>query len=155
MATSIPKDRHAVVLVKTGSLTCALPLAAVIETMRPLPVTFVSGQPVFVRGLAVVRSAATPVVDLGHLVRGDGSAPVTRFVTVRTAGGVVALAVEAVLGLAHLEPSEVEQLPPLLRDAGQATVMALSTLDSSLLVVLDAARVVPDAVWRAVEDGIG
>jgi purine-binding chemotaxis protein CheW len=142
------------ILVRTGSVICALPAASVVETMRPLPLTPFAGQPPFVRGISVIRGAATPVVDLGALVSGDHAAPVARFVTVRTGERSVALAVEAVLGLTQLDTSAMDHLPRLLRRVGEATVSTLGTLDGSLLAVLDAARLVPEEVWRAFESAV-
>lgn len=140
-----------VVLVRTRALACALPAAAVVETMRPLPVQPLAGQPAFVRGIAVIRGAPTPVVDLAALVSGGDAAPAARFVTVRVGDRRVALAVETVLGLTRLAPSVEAGLGPLLGYVSEAAVTALGALDSSLLVVLDTTRVVPEEVWRACE----
>jgi hypothetical protein len=38
-------------------------------------------------------------------------------------------------------------VPPLLATAASEAVAALATLDSELLVVLRAARILPDEVW--------
>lgn len=139
------------VLVRTRTLVCALPAASVVETMRPLPTEPFAGQPQFVRGVSIIRGHPTPVVDVGRLVGGGETASVTRFVTVRTGDRIAALAVDAVLGLAPLDATRATELPSLLRHAGEDVVAALGTLDSSLLAVLDATRVVPDSVWRSLD----
>src|ERR1039458_3558579 len=80
---------------------CALPLEHVVETMRPLPIGPLAGAPPGVSGLAVIRGAPVPVVDLSRLFSSDVGyievAP-TRFVTVRVGQRVVALAVDRVEG---------------------------------------------------------
>ena len=90
-----------------------------------------------------------PVVDLAALVSGAPSASIGRFVVLRTGDRRVALAVEAVLGLAPLHAPVGEQLPRLLARVGEATVSTLVALDSSLLAVLDATHLVPEELWPA------
>ena len=128
---------------------CALPLEHVVETMRPQPVSSVAEPPPCVAGVAVIRSAAVPVVDVGRLL--DPSARVEpgsaqralRFVTVRTGDRTVALAVDEVVGIRTLTTDALRDLPPLLREAGSDAVAAIGTLDAELLLVLRAARLVP------------
>ncbi len=131
---------------------CALPLEAVVETMRPLPVNELPGAPPFVRGVSVIRGSPVPVVDVGGLL-GDlqGYAP-TRFVVVRLGERRAALALEEVLGLRELPPLQLSELPPLLRDAA-VVVPRIVALDAELLHVLSAARLVPDSVWQLPETG--
>jgi purine-binding chemotaxis protein CheW len=135
---------------------CGLPLGPVVETMRPLPVrSLVAGAAAsiaapFVMGVAMIRGAATPVVDVGALLgAGDAAAP-TRFVTVRSGARRVALSVESVLGVRELPASSLRELPPLLRDASADVVAAVGTLDAELLVVLRTARLLPESLWAAV-----
>ncbi|MFL5302954.1 MAG: chemotaxis protein CheW, partial [Anaeromyxobacteraceae bacterium] len=60
-------SRPNVLLVRAGSRLCALPLACVVETLRPLHTSPLAGTPACVSGVAVVRGAPTPVVDLDAL----------------------------------------------------------------------------------------
>lgn len=136
-------------LCRAAQRFCALPLDAVVETMRPLPVAPVAGAPVFVSGIAIVRGVGLPVVNTAALLGSPESAP-GRFVTVRVdEARHVAFAVEAVVGVRRLAPESFSALPPLLAGAGAELVSAIGTLDSELLVVLNRARVVPDEVWSA------
>ncbi len=145
-------SQQLILLVRARGLVCALPLPGVVETMRPLPVESLAGRPPFVRGVSVIRGRPAPVIDLEDLIGGDGSAaPAARFVTIRTGDRLAALAVSGVLGLRRLDPAAMEQLPPLLRGAGESAIRAMSALDSELLAVLDAGRLVPDDVWRDLE----
>jgi purine-binding chemotaxis protein CheW len=134
-------------LVRVGGRLVGLPLVHIVETMRPLPVDLLQGLPDFVAGVAIIRGAATPVIELGRLLEGQESGGAeARFVVVRTGDRRVALAVDAVLGL-H-DPGPLGALSPLLRDANRDVVVGVGVVDAQLLVVLDAARVVPADVWR-------
>lgn len=139
-----------VLLVRCRSVVAALPVASAVETMRPLPAPPVAGQPPCVRGIAVIRGAPAPVLDLAVLL-GGGPCAATRFVTIRAGGRLAALAVDEVLGLRRL--GEVDDLPPLLRGANPAMVGLIATLDAQLLAVLDGMRVVPESAWAAAGEG--
>jgi purine-binding chemotaxis protein CheW len=128
----------------------ALPLAHVVETLRPLPVEPLAGAPAFVRGLCVIRGVPRPVVDatglLGAHAPGDPPAepPTARFVTVRAGAHQVALAVDAVLGVRTVPPESLHTLPPLLQEAGAEAVAAIGRLDNELLLVLRSSRLLPE-----------
>jgi purine-binding chemotaxis protein CheW len=87
-----------------GRLLCALPLTAVVETVRPLPVQPAVGGGGVLLGVAVIRGGAVPVVDTARVL-GDPGAEPTRFVTVETAAGIVAFATGAVLGVRAIQRS--------------------------------------------------
>ncbi len=131
---------------------CALPVACVVESMRPLPIEPIAGAPPFVLGAAVVRGRATPVVDLGALLDGEPLGPGGRWLTLRAAEGrTVALAASAVERVAPL-PDDGE-LPALFADAPADRIERLLRLDGALLTVLRAGRLVPDELWRRLEGG--
>ena len=152
-------------LFRAGTHLCALPLAHVVETMRPLPIEPIAGGPRFVRGLAIVRGAPVPVVDLACLLNEglsareearsseEGGAPAARFVVLRVAGRSVALVVDGVVGVRALSAEALRELPPLLREARDArdtgesasdvdasVIESVGTLDAELLLVLRSAR---------------
>jgi purine-binding chemotaxis protein CheW len=131
-------------LLRVRGRLCALPLEHVVETMRPLPVNPVAGAPPYVAGLAIVRGAALPVIDLARLLGpAPGASTTTRFVTVRVASRVVALGVDAVVGVRTLSTASLGELPALLRDADADAIASVGTLDAELLLVLHAARLLP------------
>jgi purine-binding chemotaxis protein CheW len=141
-------SRDTVLLVRAGGRACALPLAHVIETLRPLPTTPCDGVPPFVLGAAVVRGAAVPVVKL-DLFLGAGPSAATRFVLVRCGARAAALAVDAVSGVASLAGIE-QDATPLLGAGAEGAVEALGALDGELVVLLRAARIVPEDAWRSI-----
>jgi purine-binding chemotaxis protein CheW len=148
----------AMLVTRVGGVACALPIAHVIETMRPLPVEPIgaSGDDglALVEGLAMIRGAPVPVIDARRLLGVPGAAA-SRFVVVRAADRRVALAVDAVLDVRRIDAAALPGLPPLLRDARRDAVSAIGALDAELLVVLDSARVLPDHGWGAIDERIG
>jgi purine-binding chemotaxis protein CheW len=130
---------------------CALPIANVEETMRPLPIELLPGLPPFVLGLSMVRGTPIPVVDTGLLI---AMAPTdlraARFVTIRVGSHRASLAVDGVIGVRDLASASVQELPPLLHDA-RDLVEAIGATDAELLLVLQSARMVPESVWSALD----
>jgi purine-binding chemotaxis protein CheW len=155
MGTSVagPSGEN-VLLVRTGGRLCGLPVEAVAETMRPLPVSPVAGTPAFVRGISIVRGEPVPVVDLAALLGGTVEFAPTRFIAVRAGPRRAALAVASVVGVARLDPDAARTMP-LVRDACGGALESLRARDEDLLVVLGSARVVPEeasaalATWEA------
>ena len=141
-------------LCRARMLMCALPLSHVVETMRPLPIQPLGGMPTFVRGLSVIRGATVPVVDLGALLGLPTEGQPSRFVSLRTGERRVALAVEEVVGVRALSSVPLETLPPLLHRAKSRVIALVGRLDTSLLVVLQDSRIVPDWAWTSL-DGEG
>lgn len=129
---------------------CALPLEHVVETMRPQPVEHVAGAPRFVRGLALIRGAPTPVVDGASLVA-DAGIRGGRLVTLAVGSRCVALAVDSVLGVRAIPADSRCALPPLLSDAGADVVAAVGVLDAELLLVLHGARLLSDEDWTRLD----
>jgi len=146
-------DRFRGLLVRAASRTCAIPLAAVIETMRSPPIEHLSGAPRFVRGFAVIRGLPTPVIDLTAVLNDDEDGELSRLVTIRVGERQAALGVDAVLGVRELDASIVGAVPQLLGDANAGVMEVIGVLDAQLLTVLQTARLVPDAVWQAMERG--
>jgi purine-binding chemotaxis protein CheW len=132
-----------------GDRLLAVPLNAVVEIMRPLPIQAFHGTPRFVLGVATIRAAVLPVIDVGELLgvdREPGSSP-GRFVTIVQDGRRAALAVDTVLGVQLLDTAGLQDLPPLLDSIDLETVSRIGTLDVGLLLVLDHTHLVPDSVW--------
>ncbi len=145
-----------VLAVRASGAVCAIPAAQVIETMRPLPIEPLANLPNFVRGVALIRGAAVPIVDLGAVLEASGEpamppSQTARFVTLRVGERCVALAVESIIGLVPLNPEGFSAMPPLLNHARRDVIQAIGTLDAELLLVLETARLVPESVWGEVD----
>lgn len=146
------RDTAMTLVCRVRELRVAIDLAYVSEIMRPLSVRPLSEMPAFVAGIAVVRGVPTVVVDAGALLADSGAHAWTRFVALRTSAGPVALAVEGVIGVRALEAVDLRDLPPLLSLTRKETVAAIGVRDRELLVVLDAARVVPQSLWASLRE---
>ena len=121
--------------------------------MRPRPIEPLGGAPEIVRGLSVIRGAAVPVVDLGGLLGSEVQSSPTRFVMIRAGDRLVALSVDEVLRIREIASSQLLDMPPLLRDAHAERVEAIGALDAELFLVLNAAHLVPDEVWKSLSGG--
>lgn len=134
----MPSRPEFFLIVRAGSLRCALPLSRVGEVMRPLPVKAARGAGPGVLGAAVVRGEPLAVVSLSELLQQAGG-QATRFVVVRTPGRACVLAVEAVEAIAPLEDSAWQKLPKLLQNLDTADEIA--AMDEELVVTLNLGRV--------------
>jgi purine-binding chemotaxis protein CheW len=120
--------------------------------MRPLPVEPLAQAADFVSGLAVIRGRPTPVVDARKLLGSPSEREPGRYVTLVLGSDgdrIAALAVDAVVGVRELSEGSLE-LPPLLA-ARTDVVAGVATLDSELLLVLEQARLVPEATWQRLD----
>ncbi len=153
-ASVAPLPPMTVLAVQVRGLTCALPLAAVVEVMRPQPLQVLTGLPVGVAGLAQIRGVAVPVLDLGALLADMTPAePATRLVSVRANGRIFALQVDRVLGVRQLDAQLWPALPPLLAQAAGTALQALGpdtdgeATGGDLLLLLEMARLVSAEMW--------
>ncbi len=146
---------HSVLLCQVGSLVCGLPLAHVIETLRPRPLSAFEGMPPFVSGLSIIRGAPVPVVDLGRLLGNQRNSNRARWVLARAEDRQIALAVESVIGVRTLAAPSLRALPPLLGEASTELVSRVGSLDARLLVMLESGRALPEAVWASLQIGGG
>ncbi len=143
------EDRAAAVLVRARAWVCALSAEFVIETMRPLPIEPVAGAPTFVLGMSIVRGEVTPVVALGILLGAIERTPPRRFVLVRVGARRAVLAVDEVLGVEMLASRSLDASPGLLSEVLPRDVARIGVLDRSVLVMLEAGRLLSEDTWQA------
>jgi purine-binding chemotaxis protein CheW len=136
-------DVTAAVVFRVASVRCALPVGHVVESMRMLPVTAIDDMPPFVLGVAIIRGAGVPVVDVARLLGTEGMP--ARLVTVRAGDRIAALAVDEVIGVERFDRATFESRPPLLTGDGDGVVQAIARRDREVHLVLDAARLVREA----------
>ena len=132
-----------VLIAKVGAVTCAIPIAYVVETMRPLPVEPPAHPAACVRGVAIIRGVPTPVVDTARLLGAAAGAP-GRYVVVRARDRAVALEVDRVVDVRPLTGVELAALPPLVRAAAPDAIAAIGSADRDVVVLLEAARLIPE-----------
>lgn len=129
-------------LCRVRTSLCALPLAHVIEVMRPLPTTPIAHAAACVLGMCVMRGEAVAVIDAGRCLLNLPCSP-TRYVGLRVGAKRIALAVDGALGARVFSSEQTATLPPLLSDAS-ATLAAVGSLDRDLLLFLQSSRVVSE-----------
>ena len=151
------RENDPFLLCRIGSRIGALAVSDVRETMRPLPIESLTGTPAFVLGVALVRGSAAPVIDAGRLLDPSAlpfaattSPSAARFVSLKLGDRTAVLAVDAVLDVRSLAAGILAEIPPLLERGGEL-VSAIGALDAKLLVVLEAAHLVPESVWSEIK----
>ncbi len=132
-------------LCRAGGHLCALPVDDVVETARLLPIELLPGMPHFVMGISIIRGTPVPIIDAGALL-GGANCRLGRWVTLIAGDRLIALTVQDVLGVRAIDAESLSALPPLLQAAAGDVIETIRTLDGELLLVLDAARIVPEAV---------
>jgi len=141
---------------RAGPLFCALPLADVIETMRPLSTRPLAGTPPYVRGLTILRGEPSPVIDMTRLLTGT-TAEIDRYVAVRAGRGPMACATGPVLGVQTVHATAPEGPSTMFTGASRSLIAAVGRFGTEPLLVLRSIRTVPDEVWAAAtqQAGIG
>ncbi len=135
---------------RMGTRAWAIPIEHVVETMRSLPIEPLVDAPQFVLGLSIIRGSPTVVIDLARLLDPVAGSTASRFVSMRIGARYAALAVEADLGVRTIAVADLNELPPLLqKPAGDDAIERIGRLDSHLLLVLSAARLIPETAWAA------
>lgn len=148
-----PTDLKPVFVVMVGAHACAFPLHHVVETMRPLPIKHLADTPGFVRGLSIIRGTPTPVIDLKALLENCENCPSYGcFVSLKLDDRRVVIGVDSVVGLINLHSVQLAELPPLLKDVSANLIESFASLDSKLLLLLRAVRLVPDEVWTTLKE---
>ena len=148
-----PTDLKPVFVVMVGAHACAFPLHHEVETMRPLPIKHVAGTPGFVRGLSIIRGTPTPVVDLKALLENsENCTSYGRFVSLKLDDRRLVIGVDSVVGLINLDAVQLAELPHLLKNVNADLIESFASLDSKLLLLLRAVRLVPDEVWATLNE---
>jgi purine-binding chemotaxis protein CheW len=135
-------------VVEVGSHLCAVPLAATIETLRPLPIERLPGAPEGIFGLSTVRGDTVPVVDLAGLFD-EPEGGVSRWVLVRAGARRLALAVSRVVGVRAIDEATEGLAVALAAQLAAPFITALATHAGRLLAVLDVARILPETAAGA------
>jgi len=137
-----------ILLIRAGALRCGFALTEVDEVMRPLAIKRMAGMPDFVHGVSIIRGEVVPVVNLGALLVGTSAIESNRLLVMRAGARKVAIAVDDVEGVADLPHERLQNLPPLLQETQADLIERIGALDRELLLVLEAARVLPESVWE-------
>lgn len=153
MSESVEHDGQRQVLVaRVGEVACAILIASVTETMRPLPADPLGDAPEYVVGVAIVRGQPTIVVETARLLGlAKGGSP-RRYVVVRTGAHPLALTFDEVIGVRRLSAMELSDLPPLLRRLTPDAMSKIGTADRHVMLLLESALVVPPELLARIRD---
>jgi len=152
MTQSVKNDESAsFVVLRCNRRLCALPVAQVSETMRCQPIDPMPDMPAFLLGVAIIRGLVVPVVDLACVLGAGKSSRHRRFVTIKLGTRRIAFAVDEVIGVRRLLLDATAKTPPLLGLAEAGVIDAMKTLDAELILVLQAAHLIADALWESIE----
>lgn len=143
-------DTRAVVF-SVGSRLGALPIEHVDEVMRPLPLERLQNEHPFAAGASLIRGRPVPVLDVETLFGEVAAGNIGRFITVRVGSRLVALAVTRVIGVWDAHSLGLGEVPPLLESAAAGAIEAVGCLDEQLLTVLNAGRIIPEALWAELD----
>jgi hypothetical protein len=75
-----------------------------------------------------------------------------RFVSLKLEDRRVVIGVDSVVGLINLDSTQLGELPPLLKDLDANLIESFGSRDAQLLLVLRAARIVPEEVWTTLAE---
>ncbi|MBD8526773.1 chemotaxis protein CheW [Pseudomarimonas arenosa] len=131
---------------------CAVPLDAVIEVLRPLPIDALTDVPAYLLGLSVLRGQPVAVLDLPRLLGQPGEA-IGRWLHLRVGPRRLALAVPSVGRVEHLDQLDWQPLPALFEGDAARVVQQVAQRDQQLYVQLNVMRLLPDSLWRRLEKG--
>ena len=136
LSTSSPFAGTACLLLAAGARRAAIPIGAVIETMRPLSITPLAGAPAAVLGVSLVRGAPTLVIDLGALL-GEAEPGPDRWVALCWSDRPTAIACR-VIGVRAVPHEEVRAGAATIARAAASFVGSVVVMDGALVTVLDA-----------------
>jgi purine-binding chemotaxis protein CheW len=105
--------QHSYLVVRVSGSLCALPVAQVIEILRPPSLEAGSQEVPALLGFITLRGQRVAVLDLAVLLalgRQDASAEAARLVSVRLDGTPAALHVDEVIGLQQVTPGSLRQI---------------------------------------------
>lgn len=131
-------------LLGAGARRAAVPIEAVVETMRPLPIAPLPGMPGGLLGVAIVRSTATLVADLATLL-GEPKGASDRWVSLRLSASARPLALAArVIGVRALDRDAIEAGRVVPTGVAATFVDAIVAHEGQALAILDVGRILGD-----------
>ena len=105
----------------------------------------IADMPQYLLGMTILHGKVVPVVDARRLI-GDGpTTPPARLVSLRVDDRRVALAFDDVIGIRDVDEAAAPA-PPLLGETASDVIERIGVLDSQLLVVLRASRILRPGV---------
>ena len=149
-------NSHIALVWTAGGGRYAVPLAAVVEVVRPVWVTPVPEAPEHMLGMIRFRHAVVPVFDLR--ARFGPATPgflyMNRFLIVRIGDRSIALVVDEVIDLVEFGEADVHGRDAFTETTLPPMVSAVLTLESRLVALLDLSSVVTASDLQSVDAAI-
>lgn len=116
-------------------------------------VTRIAGAPPFLKGVMNLRGAIVPVVDLRLFFGcGDGACgPFTVMIVLQLAGRLAAVVVDSVADVVRLAAAGIQPAPDFAALVGARYIRGLAATGDTMLVVLDAERLMSAPEMALVE----
>ena len=127
---------------RVGPETYGVPIAAVQEILRPMPITAVPGAPPQVEGVVNLRGRIVSVVDLRKRC---GAAPTTdarknRIVVAEVEGRRVGMVVDSASEVLRIAESCIEPPSTVFGDSPASYVTGVAKLPGRLVILVDIAK---------------
>ena len=130
-----------IVGVRVGAETFGLPITAVQEILRPLPLTPVPGAPAHVEGVINLRGRILPVVDLRKRCGVPAEAGrKNRIVVAVSEGRRVGLMVDAASEVLRIPESAVDSPARLFGEQSSGYVTGVAKLSGRLVILVDVGK---------------
>ncbi len=147
------QDSRKIVTFRLADAHFAADVAEVERVLRYDPPAAAPDLPPWVEGVMAYRKQIIPVIDLRRRVGLPEREPTpeTRILVLNTSAGWVGAVVDAVMEVASVPRGEVSDPPPLFRGLAAEFIRGVAKMGETLVVVLNADRVLTSADQIALE----
>jgi purine-binding chemotaxis protein CheW len=139
-------NQQQLVIFKLGGEDFGVDIKQVREIIRKGEVTVVPNAPEFVKGVINLRGQITTIIDLrkklGLTEKEAGDEQQERVIVVEAGGNTVGMAVDAVTEVTYLAESDMDEVPPIVKETiGTEYLKGVGKLPNRLLILIDLKRV--------------
>lgn len=127
------------ILFKMGDEYYGLPIEAIKEIIKPLPVTRFPRSPHYVEGIIDLRNKILPIINLRKLFGLEAIALTeeSRFIDIHMEGMQVGIVVDAVSEVVRIPVSQIEAAPALIAGVDGKYLYGIARLQDRLILLLD------------------
>lgn len=127
------------ILFRMGDEYYGLPIEAIKEIIKPLPVTRFPRSPHYVEGIIELRSKILPIINLRKLF---GLEPIaiteeSRFIDIHMERMQVGIVVDAVSEVVRIPSKQIEPAPPIICGVDGKFLRGVARLNDRLIMLLD------------------
>ncbi|RLG37629.1 MAG: chemotaxis protein CheW [Candidatus Alkanophagales archaeon] len=140
-----PAGERQLVVFKLGDEEFGVDIMQVREIIRKTEITRVPRAPDFVRGVINLRGQITTIINLrkklGLPNKEGGDEHQERIIVVEMDGNVVGMEVDAVSEVIRLPESDIEGVPPMMKNVRTQYLKGIGKLPERLLILIDLKKV--------------